>query len=508
MHIVVANHIFYDFYTSPMRLNAGILYHIAGIISQGHHIDIIDFHTGKKSVKLDDRLKYLKKYLIADKTSFKFFNQYYLFGNLDIIEKNHDKIQKADLIIISSFAYCYFEGLKETVECFKKFTDAPIVVGGSGPSVDLEYYKKNLNADYIIEGSAEENLTNFITEYTDSSDNKTFKVENPDKLKPYIAFHNNTLIMKLTRGCPCKCTYCSIHLTDGYSFIKTEIDDIKSELSRYKEIKSKVKRLYFEDDNLSYDKRYFKSVIDLFHCRFPDALISCENGIDLMTLDEDMIDFMVKSNFHQFNLSIASVDSSILQGKKRSYTLEKYMAKLDKVIKYKKKIIIYLISGLKNDTKENILNTLFFLAALPVTIGLSPFYPVPNTEECKTLSNIEPVLSKGSSFYPWFDISTGEQITLFYFARFINAVKRYKRSDFLIDYENLQSKQPLSQKEIDIISIILSVTNKKFMVYDGKNFKVNENLDVDLSALFFDRLCGEGIVNDYDEMIDFFRVCN
>ncbi len=90
--------------------------------------------------------------------------------------------------------------------------------------------------------------------------------------------------------------------------------------------------------------------------------------------------------------------------------------------------IVYFIAGLKDDSFEKTMQTIKFLEKLPCLIGISPFYPVPGIagfENKKIFEEKSPILTKGSSFYPWNNsLTTKELIEAFKIARKINLSKR------------------------------------------------------------------------------------
>jgi hypothetical protein len=92
--------------------------------------------------------------------------------------------------------------------------------------------------------------------------------------------------------------------------------------------------------------------------------------------------------------------------------------------KYNLPVITYFISGLIGDKSDNILATILYLAGKRTALGISSFYPVPNTKAVLGLKEeIVPELAKGSSFYKWGDVSTKKLITLFMLSRFVNSIK-------------------------------------------------------------------------------------
>ena len=126
MNIAIFNHPFSDFYTSPKRLYSNNLNYLKEIIETNalkkHNIICFDVVKNfKKEIELPDDLFYLKKYVKFDNTNYSFFKEYFYFG--DVSNFNHKALKNfnPDLFIISSFAYCYFNGLKAIIKYLKSY---------------------------------------------------------------------------------------------------------------------------------------------------------------------------------------------------------------------------------------------------------------------------------------------------------------------------------------------------------------------------------------------------
>ena len=531
MNIAIFNHPFSDFYTSIKRVCSNNLNYLKDIIDRNSSIKhkIICFDVVKnfkKEINLPDKLSYLKDYLNNDISNYSFFSDYYRFG--DVNNFNHKILKKLnpEIIIISSFAYCYFDGLKKIIEYLKSLYDIPVVCGGHGPSSSPEYYLKNTLADYIVVGPAEITLCSLLDNL---SEKKKIEIENIyyrggkpeinlDKEYFFNTFigqkKDNIIQVQLTRGCPKKCSYCSIKIIAGNKFRKVDIINFKKDIGALN-IKGKV-HFDFEDDNLSTDTKYFFDVIKIIKEHYNDSTFSFENGIDFTGLNKTIIDKLISYGIKQWNISLATVNSNILHKKGRGYLLEQFNEIINYLEKFKQPIIVYFISGLINDSMNNIFDTLIYLASKKVIIGISSFYPVPGTEESKNIEKeIVPVLSKASSFYQWSTVTTEEQVTFFVLSRFINSIKKIKMKEWediktkrLRIYSNKILSKGLTRRELSILGILQSFKKEKLIYVNNELNFIAHNLNKKIMVDFFKRIKeGSKIRNndDYDLDINFFR---
>ena len=158
----------------------------------------------------------------------------------------------------------------------------------------------------------------------------------------------------------------------------------------------------------------------------PALTFSCENGIDYLLLTEELTRTLITSGMTMFHLSLGSVSPTLLKQEKRPYNFTAYEALLAQLAEQQIPVITYFIAGLAGDSRENIVSTLQYLALQPTRIGISPYYAVPNLPDHSLVEEFlhkPALLCKGSSLYPWHNLSTEELVTAFRLARTINACK-------------------------------------------------------------------------------------
>jgi len=520
MKTAIFNHPFTDFYTSPNRLNSYILEYLADIIIPFESAVFDVVKSRKEKIDLPEDLKYLKQFMNNDLTGYSFFHSYYKFGDERNFNHKYLKVFSPDVILITSFAFCYFEGFKMMADYLKRLNKGFIIIcGGAGPSCYPEYYLRNSKADYVVAGPAETVLGKLLNNIEKGRKEKLFNVYTRNDInfdrkeikydfKPFIAEKNSkTIQMQLTRGCPKKCSYCSVNLTSGNIYLKSEIKDIDNKLAAFK--KNDNVNIDIEDDNISFDRDYLKEVLKIINENFKKYTLSFENGIDFTTLDDELINKLISNNLKQWNLSLAAVNQDVLKRTGRNYNKSNFDDIINNIKKYEKLIIVYFICGLPQDNEDNIFETIMYLAEKNILIGISNFYPVPNTGIIKNINiNINPELMKGSSFYKWGNITCEKLITFFMISRFINAINKFTPADFeqirsnklICDYKReLSNKNEIqaffdncSRDRLTLTGIylslslreIISIENMKDNDYMIKKYKLNKKL----MGKFFNKL--------------------
>ncbi len=435
-----------DFYYTPHRgafLGAWIVKKI--IEEKGYITTLFDFPNKKSRViSLPKELYYLENNIIPDERGpIAFFSSYKRFGY------SFDKCLRLikefspDAVILSLFAFAYSQEFidfsKKLRDCFKKL---PFIAGGSGVTCFPEYFEKTGIFDTLLCGEIEclkDDLFKAIegkTSGTIRTNRKTdknnieFKIVKTIKIKGQT--HFSTI---LSRGCPKNCAFCSNFLIQGRNFRTVKLESVEREFKQYST--NSAVHFNFEDDNILLDKDYLIEVLKLLKKYFPNSTFSFENGIDYLFLNDSLVAKLIRHGISHFNLSIGSIKSEILKENKRPLSIEKLTEILHTIKKYGTKSIVYFISGLKNDSFENTISTLIFLKNLPCITGISPFYPVPGIkgfEDRGVFEKTSPLLTKGSSFYPWNrSLKTGEMIEAFRLARLSNLTKKKDKKQFELE---------------------------------------------------------------------------
>ena len=421
-----------DFYQTPHRHAALGSLSVKALLEQaGHTVKLFNFplEGGKTSTPpLPKELNYLKPFLIPGESGpVSWFVQRKHFG--PSFEECSSMVLdwKPDRIMISCFAWCYADETRLLAEQLRRDApEIPLEAGGAGVSVNPGWFKKSGLFDRVRSGPAEENLKDFPGMPADIP-----------SITPVINrvgdFHRRPqFTTMLTRGCPCRCSFCANYLTLGRTFRKSEPETI---LNQLEQTGLKEFHLNLEDDNLLVDRKYFLDFLHRFHDLFPEATLSAENGLDYQMLPLSVAEELIRCGFTRFNLSMASSDSNILAEQKRSSRLDHLQELLAFLEKKGIPSVCYFICGLQGDSLESVAKNILFLAGQPAEIGISPFYAVPGLPGFEHPGEDglpeSPALYCGSSVYPWNgNLTTAQLITAFRLCRLINLIKSPRAGEF------------------------------------------------------------------------------
>jgi len=448
-----------DFYDTNVRLQPiGLAYLKAAVKKHLPAIDILikDYHHGygRRTIAIPEQLRYLTDYYsAADKSPFSTFHQFYHFGkSFDEIEAEIADL-KPDVVGISSLFTPYYREALEIAARVKHRTAAVVVVGGSHASAAPESLLASPHVDFVIRGEGEKGFVEFLRHLLNQkpleqvpnlackrgskivlnqmADN--FPIDDlpfPDLSdfapSAYTLAGKPMTLMITSRSCPHKCSFCSVHTTFGANYRRRSLENVLEEIElRYRQ---GYRVIDFEDDNLTYYKNTFKELCRRLIARFPNREMEyvAMNGISYLSLDDELLELMFEAGFSQLNLALVSSDKTVRETTKRPHTLDAYVKVVNKAHALGFKIVSYQILGLPNESLESMIQTMAFNARLPVLLGASPFYRIPNspiahglalTEEDYVQARLTALAIETENF------SRGEIYTLLVTTRIINFLK-------------------------------------------------------------------------------------
>ncbi|MDP2925994.1 MAG: radical SAM protein [Nanoarchaeota archaeon] len=213
-------------------------------------------------------------------------------------------------------------------------------------------------------------------------------------LKDYTAVGfragKQSISLVLSRGCPYRCTFCSIvkfynRSWRGYS-LKRVMEDI-NEL----DIKYNIKDFYFNDDNIAGNPKRFSEFVKMLVDKNRDYNwgIAGIRADTILSLDEETLQNLVKSGCKNLDIGAESGSQRILDMVHKDESLEKIREANKRLSKYPLIVKYTFMGGFPTETEKEFLETLRFKRILekenPHAIGLVFFYtPFPRTEMFST----------------------------------------------------------------------------------------------------------------------------
>lgn len=401
--ILLINPPFEDFYQTEVRQQPlGLHYLRATLERAGYQVQLLDcLNTNqKKTLPLPLEFHYLQPfYPVNDLSPFKLFTHFRHFGyTFQEIATRLASFQP-DLIGISVNFTPYAESALQVAKiCRSIFPKVPIVAGGHHATAAPEHLLAAPAIDYVILGEGELRLLQLITALENADrqrlleiDGLVFRSANGVQVNPIqtyiVPLDQLPLIdpaatggmMITSRGCPGHCHFCSIAGIMGRSFRPRSLASVLEEIDWG--LRQGQRQFDFEDDHLTCDSRRAKELLRaIIQCYGENSLqLSAMNGLRPDTLDEELVQLLKTAGFQWLNLPLVSSSRRLQARINRQQSQPRFAEAVHWAQKHGLKVVGYLILGLPEDTIQQMMDDILFLAGLPLLIGPSLFYPAPGS---------------------------------------------------------------------------------------------------------------------------------
>jgi anaerobic magnesium-protoporphyrin IX monomethyl ester cyclase len=225
---------------------------------------------------------------------------------------------------------------------------------------------------------------------------------NPKKIG-YRSFRDRAISMITSRGCPFNCCFCSVHLHMGKGFRAHSEKYVLSHIEFVVDA-FKVKNIFFEDDNLTFDIPRFEAICDGLISRKIKIGWETPNGVRADCLNLDLLKKMKKSGCNSVFFGVESGDQQVLDNvicKSLDLNRVVEVARLCRNIGLKTGG--FYIIGFPGETKENMQRTVNFALGLKrdYDVGMHLFVATPSFgtrlyEQCKAKGYIKEDLAWNS----------------------------------------------------------------------------------------------------------------
>jgi anaerobic magnesium-protoporphyrin IX monomethyl ester cyclase len=212
------------------------------------------------------------------------------------------------------------------------------------------------------------------------------------KNKPFTA-------MISSRGCPAKCSFCSLANHWGKVQRKRSAKNILDEIE-YLIKEYGIKEIHFEDDNLTADKKRALEIFNgMIERKFNISWV-VPSGMAIFSLDDELLEKMKESGCYSISLAIENANQDILTKlMNKPVDLKKVKPLVDKIRKLGMDARGFFILGFPGETKADMERTIQFAKELELDWSyFFLFSPLPETSIYKTC--IEKGYMKESDFDP------------------------------------------------------------------------------------------------------------
>ena len=283
--------------------------------------------------------------------------------------------------------------VKEIVDCIRKATAAPIVLGGPGFNYYAQDWLEYLDLDYGIRGEADFSFPLYLKRLGEGGDISTvpgcvyrrdgrivsapreraadldataFPAYELFDLERYAEFNIPPGILT-KRGCAFRCTYCPYSAMEGTRYRLKSPGRVVAEIKHVLEVKE-PRRFTFCENNFNVPRPHAEAICQ----EIIDQGLSISWGSgDLRPLGvtEDFCQLMAASGCNYINLSIESGSDKMLQCMQRGYTVDQVRQALDSLERSGIPYGASLMIGAPGETPETVAESLALIDSYSIPAG-------------------------------------------------------------------------------------------------------------------------------------------
>lgn len=295
-----------------------------------------------------------------------FFDSY-LFGMpFDVFEEELKNTITPDEIYITSSMTYHYEGVHKVIDiCKYIYPKSKVNLGGIYATLCPEHAKLS-KADYIHEGIIKEvdnchldfSILNYVPDYA---------------------------ILKSTRGCPNRCSYCAVSYLEGNNVSFRDPNIIIDEIIDKKEKYGITHFVFWESNLLINAKNHFEKILDMIIEEKLDITIDIPEGVQPNLLYQELAVKMHESGISRITVPLESSDADISQNRfNRKTNINHFINCIEMLNKAGfagNDIIAFILIGLPNQPLDTIVDSFIKAWEMKCMPCVMPFTPIPRTKE-------------------------------------------------------------------------------------------------------------------------------
>jgi len=336
-------------------------------------------------------------------------------------------VKDYDAVIISTSTMSFREDSRVLAELKEVNENLKTIVFGSHPTFMPEYALKEDSIDIIVRREPEYIIRDLINELENNSEKwKNVKgigyredgkhilnefypfIENLDELPfpdrtllPKNIDYFNPIIKRIpyttmmtSRGCPGRCTFCTVPYFYGSKVRARSAENVLEELRLIEELG--YKEVWIRDETFTFFKKRNEEICKAIIREGIDLTWICNARVG--TVDKKMMELMKKAGCHMIKFGVESGVQEILDNVKKGIKVETTRKNFKEAKEVGIDTHAHIMLGIPGETKETIEKTIKFVKEIdPTTVTFGICTPYPGTKLFEEVVKEHPEIMDGSS---------------------------------------------------------------------------------------------------------------
>lgn len=196
--------------------------------------------------------------------------------------------------------------------------------------------------------------------------------------------YDRTATLITSRGCPFKCTFCTVHAIVGDKFRSRSAVSVVDEIEHYLKAHD-IRRFSIEDDNFTFSMPRVIEICNEVIDRGLEVELNLPNGMTVVRLTEEVAELMATAGFRELFLGLESTDLQRLRLIAKRFTSPDQVSEGYKWFTSRGVVTsASLIVGLPGQGTREIARDVATLLLRGIKFWSNPFYPIPGSPDYRT----------------------------------------------------------------------------------------------------------------------------
>ncbi len=368
MRVLLVNPPIYDFTAYDFWLLPYGMLRVAGRIAHACRLSFFDFLDSRQRDAWG-RGSYSYAFIPKPGVLSDIPRRYRRYGKTREEFRQYLKQESFDAVLIQTLMTYWYPGIREVIGDLRDLQpSAKIILGGVYATLCPDH-AQSLGADLVVEGSNLDPLWNILS-IEPMPAGLPFRPESEQKYG----------VLKLTEGCPFRCSYCASSIFKPV-FSERPTAECLSEMEQW--IRMGVRNIAFYDDALLYrpERGLVPFLEGVFRTNIPVSFHT-PNALNARFITEDLAQLMVRAGFTSFFIGLESRSDSWHRSTGGKVNTEEFVTAVRHLRAAKApSITTYIIVGHPESDNQSLEQSMTFAHENGTRVLLSEFSPIPGTED-------------------------------------------------------------------------------------------------------------------------------
>ncbi len=313
----------------------------------------------------------------------------------------------AAILVTSGMTYWY-HGPQFAIRLLRqRFPNIPIALGGIYATLCYDHAVHHSGADIVIKGPGEIAALKWLDDLTDN--NRSVADQYLEFPSPVYHYYQKLVSIPVltSMGCPFRCSFCASHLLAG-KFLQRDPEQVIEEIEYYYRHRHVRHFAFYDDALLMNHQRHLSVILDGVIEKQLRVDFHTPNGMHAREITPELAIKMYRANFRTIRLSFETANPARrpdIGNKVDEDALANALDYLEQAGYQRKEIETYVIMGLPQQTVDEVVEGLLFVAGLGAKAKLTSFSPIPGTLDWERAiqagnldPDVDPLLTNNSIF--------------------------------------------------------------------------------------------------------------